>query len=234
MSDIQTAFLQSIKLIAGSDAQLLQIVALSLRVSFGAVVLATMCALPAGALLAIGRFPGRRSLVVAFNSMMGLPPVVIGLMVYLLLSRSGPLGSFGLLFTPAAMVVAQALLVAPIIAALTRQIIVDLWAEYRDELTAWNVSPARRVTTLLWDARFGLLTVILAGFGRAAADVGAVMIVGGNIDGVTRTMTTALALETSKGNLALALGLGAVLIAVVTAVNTAAWGLRRVAEARAG
>ena len=221
-------------LIAGADPALVQIVRLSLGVSLAATLLAALVALPAGALLSLVRFPGREAVVVLLNACMGLPPVVVGLMVYLLLSRSGPLGSLGLLFTPGAMVVAQALLVAPIIAALTRQIIADLWTEYRDELTAWNVSPARRVATLLWDARFGLLTVLLAGFGRAAAEVGAVMIVGGNIDGVTRTMTTAIALETSKGNLALALGLGMVLIAVVTVVNAAAWGLRRVAEARAG
>jgi tungstate transport system permease protein len=172
--------------------------------------------------------------VIFTNACMGLPPVVVGLAVFLLLSRSGPLGSWGLLFTPQAMIIAQAILVTPIIAALTRQIIEDLWAEYRDELTAMNVGPLRRAVTLLWDARFSLITTLLAGFGRAAAEVGAVMIVGGNIEGFTRTMTTAIALETSKGDLALALGLGVVLISVVLVVNALAWGVRRVAEQRAG
>jgi len=157
---------------------------------------------------------------------MGLPPVVVGLVVFLLLSRSGPLGRFGLLFTPQAMIVAQAILILPIIAALTRQVIEDLWAEYRDELTAMNVAGAQRVATLLWDARFSLITALLAGFGRAAAEVGAVMIVGGNIDGFTRVMTTTIALETSKGNLPLAIGLGVILIAVILAINALAWAAR--------
>ena len=165
---------------------------------------------------------------------MGLPPVVVGLAVYLLLSRSGPLGSFGILFTPLAMVIAQAILILPIIAALSRQTIEDLWLEYRDELTAMDVGPAGRVATLLWDARLSLLTALLAGFGRAAAEVGAVMIVGGNIDGFTRTMTTTIALETSKGNLPLALGLGLVLIALVLAINAAAWTVRVWSERQAG
>ncbi|MBI3436463.1 MAG: ABC transporter permease, partial [Proteobacteria bacterium] len=176
----------------------------------------------------------RTVIVVIVNAFMGLPPVVVGLAVYLLLSRSGPLGFLGLLYTPDAMIVAQALLVLPIIAALTRQTIEDLWSEYRDELTAMRVSPARRVTTLLWDARFSLVTTLLAGFGRAAAEVGTVMIVGGNIDGFTRTMTTAIALETSKGDLPLAMGLGLVLIALIVSVNAAAWGVRRFGEIRAG
>ena len=150
---------------------------------------------------------------------MGLPPVVVGLAVYLLLSRSGPLGSWGILFTPQAMIIAQTILVAPIIAALARQTIEDLWVEYRDELAAMNVGPLGRVATLIWDARFSLVTALLAGFGRAAAEVGAVIIVGGNIDGFTRTMTTAIALETSKGDLPLAIGLGMVLIAIVIVVN---------------
>ena len=180
-------------------------------------------ALPFGALLALTRFPGRTFIVVVINAFMGLPPVVVGLVVYLLLSRSGPLGSLGILFTPKAMVVAQTLLMMPIIAALTRQIVEDLWVEYREQLTALRVTPARRVTTLLWDARFSLATALLAGFGRAAAEVGAVMIVGGNIDGFTRVMTTAIALETSKGDLPLALGLGLVLITLILAVNALAW-----------
>ena len=166
--------------------------------------------------------------------MMGLPPVVVGLAVYLLLSRSGPLGAMGILFTPTAMVIAQTILIVPIIAALARQTIEDLWAEYRDELTAMDVSPTGRMKTLLWDARFSLLTALLAGFGRAAAEVGAVMIVGGNIDGFTRTMTTAVALETSKGNLPLAMGLGLVLVAIVLAINAAAWGTRLWSERQAG
>ena len=157
------------------------------------------------------------------NALMGLPPVVVGLAVYLLLSRSGPLGSWGLLFTPQAMVIAQTILVAPIIAALARQTIEDLWVEYRDELAALDVGPLRRVATLIWDARFSLVTALLAGFGRAAAEVGAIIIVGGNIDGFTRTMTTAIALETSKGDLPLAMGLGIVLIAIVIVVNALAW-----------
>jgi tungstate transport system permease protein len=165
---------------------------------------------------------------------MGLPPVVVGLAVFLALSRSGPLGSWGLLFTPQAMVIAQAVLVAPIIAALTRQTIEDLWSEYRDELTAMNIGPIGRVATLIWDARFSLVTALLAGFGRAAAEVGAIIIVGGNIDGFTRTMTTAIVLETSKGDLPLAVGLGMVLIAVVIAVNALAWGVRRAGERLAG
>ena len=165
---------------------------------------------------------------------MGLPPVVVGLAVYLMLSRSGPLGAFGLLFTPEAMIVAQTVLVTPIIAALTRQTIEDLWIEYRDELTAMNVGPLGRVTTLIWDARFSLVTALLAGFGRAAAEVGAIIIVGGNIEGFTRTMTTAIALETSKGDLPLAVGLGLVLIAIVIAVNALAWTARRAGERLAG
>jgi tungstate transport system permease protein len=175
-------------------------------------------------------FPSRTFFVVFINALMGLPPVVVGLGVFLLFSRSGPLGFLGMLFTPGAMIVAQALLVFPFIAALTRQTIEDLWAEYRDELTAMRVGPARRVSTLLWDARFSLLTALLAGFGRAAAEVGAVLIVGGNIEGFTRTMTTAIALETSKGNLSLAMGLGIVLMTIILCVNALAWGARRLGE----
>ena len=216
----------ALQLIFSGDATLFVIVRLSLVVSLSAVALAAVVGMPLGALLALTRFPGRSVLVVMFNALMGLPPVVVGLAVYLLLSRSGPLGTFGLLFTPAAMVIAQTILIAPIIAALTRQTVEDLWAEYRDELSAMGVRPAARIVTLLWEARFSLLTALLAGFGRAAAEVGAVMIVGGNIDGFTRTMTTAVALETSKGNLPLAMGLGLVLVAIVLAVNAAAWGTR--------
>jgi tungstate transport system permease protein len=226
--------LSALDLILAADPGFVAIVRLSLTISFAAVLLAALVGLPLGAVLALTRFPGRVAVIVVVNALMGLPPVVVGLLVFLALSRSGPLGSAGLLFTPAAMVVAQAVLVTPIIAALARQTIADLWLEYRDELTAFGISPARRVATLLWDARFSLVTALLAGFGRASAEVGAVMIVGGNIDGFTRTMTTAIALETSKGNLALAVGLGLVLIALVVAVNAAAWGLRRWAERVAG
>ena len=222
------------QLILGGDATLFAIVRLSLLVSLLAVALAAVFGMPIGALLALTRFPGRSFLVVLLNALMGLPPVVVGLGVYLLLSRSGPLGELGILFTPSAMVIAQTILIVPIIAALTRQTVEDLWREYRDELTAMDVGPLGRVATLLWDARFSLLTALLAGFGRAAAEVGAVMIVGGNIDGFTRTMTTAIALETSKGNLPLAMGLGLILVAIVIAINAALWGTRLWAERRMG
>ncbi|RWO31903.1 MAG: ABC transporter permease [Mesorhizobium sp.] len=220
------------QLIASGDATLISIVRLSLTITLAAVAVAAVVGLPLGALLALTRFPGRSALVVLVNGFMGLPPVVVGLTVYLLLSRSGPLGAFGLLFTPAAMVIAQALLVLPIIAALTRQTIEDLWCEYRDELTAMGVGPTGRVATLLWDSRFSLITAMLAGFGRAAAEVGTVMIVGGNIEGFTRTMTTTIALETSKGDLPLAIGLGVILIGLILAINAAAWGLRLWSEQR--
>ncbi|MFO1098955.1 MAG: ABC transporter permease [Xanthobacteraceae bacterium] len=221
-------------LVLGGDPTLYAIVLLSLVVSLSATALAAVAGLPLGALIALVRFPGRPFVIVVMNAFMGLPPVVVGLAVYLMLSRSGPLGFLGILFTPRAMILAQALLVIPIIAALTRQTIEDLWAEYRDELTAMRVGPFARILTLVWDARFSLVTALLAGFGRAAAEVGTVMIVGGNIDGFTRTMTTAIALETSKGDLSLAMGLGIVLIALIVVVNAAAWSIRRAGEARAG
>jgi tungstate transport system permease protein len=195
---------------------------------------AALFGLPFGALIALTRFPGREGLIVVLNALMGLPPVVAGLAVFLALSRSGPLGSWGLLFTPQAMVIAQAVLVTPIIAALTRQTIEDLWSEYREELTAMNNNATRRIATLIWDARFSLVTALLAGFGRAAAEVGAIIIVGGNIDGFTRVMTTAVALETSKGNLPLAMGLGLILVVIVLAINAAAWGTRVWSEWQAG
>jgi tungstate transport system permease protein len=216
----------AISLILSGDAKLFAIVALSLEVSLSATALAALLGLPLGALVALTKFPGRNALIVLLNGMMGLPPVVVGLAVYLLLSRSGPLGSLGILYTPQAMIFAQAVLILPIIAALARQVIEDLWLEYREELTAMGVKPLSRVAALLYDARLSLVTVLLAGFGRAAAEVGTVMIVGGNIDGFTRVMTTAIALETSKGNLPLAIGLGMVLIILVITVNAAAWGLR--------
>jgi tungstate transport system permease protein len=224
----------ALQLVLLADPALMAIVRVSLLVSLSSVALATVIGLPLGAWLALTGFPGREPMIVILNALMGLPPVVVGLAVYLLLSRSGPLGSWGLLFTPMAMIVAQTILITPIIAALSRQTIDDLWTEYRDELAAMDVGASRRVATLLWDARFSLVTALLAGFGRASAEVGAVMIVGGNIDGFTRTMTTAIALETSKGDLPLAIGLGVVLIAIVVVVNAAAWGLRRAGERFAG
>jgi tungstate transport system permease protein len=224
----------ALQLVLTGDPVLVAIVGLSLAVSLSAVFLAALVGLPCGALIALTQFPGREAVIVVLNALMGLPPVVVGLAVFLALSRSGPLGSWGLLFTPQAMVIAQAVLVSPIIAALTRQTIEDLWSEYRDELTAMNIGPIGRVATLIWDARFSLVTALLAGFGRAAAEVGAIIIVGGNIDGFTRTMTTAIVLETSKGDLPLAVGLGMVLIAVVIAVNALAWGVRRAGERLAG
>ena len=224
----------ALQLVLTGDPGLFAIVRLSLLVSLSAVVLAALIGVPFGALLALTRFPGRQMAVVALNALMGLPPVVVGLAVFLLLSRSGPLGSWGILFTPQAMIIAQTILVVPIIAALARQTIEDLWVEYRDELAAMNVGPAGRVATLIWDARFSLVTALLAGFGRAAAEVGAIMIVGGNIDGFTRTMTTAIALETSKGDLPLAMGLGIVLISIVIVVNALAWAMRRAGERFAG
>jgi tungstate transport system permease protein len=226
--------MSALELVFSGDPKLFGIVSLSLFVTLSATVAACAVGLPLGALTALTRFPGRNALIVFLNGCMGLPPVVVGLLVYLLLSRSGPLGPFGLLFTPRAMIIAQAVLIAPIIAALTRQLIEDLWAEYRDELTAMAVGPAGRVATLLWDGRFSLVTIALAGFGRAAAEVGAVMIVGGNIDGFTRVMTTTIALETSKGDLPLAIGLGLVLIAVILMVNAMAWAVRGWSERHAG
>jgi tungstate transport system permease protein len=224
----------ALQLVLSGDPALFAIVRLSLYVSLSAVVLAALIGIPLGAWIALTRFPGRQGVIVLFNALMGLPPVVVGLAVYLMLSRSGPLGSFGLLFTAGAMIIAQTVLVTPIIAALTRQTIEDLWIEYRDELTAMNLGPLGRVAALIWDARFSLVTALLAGFGRAAAEVGAIIIVGGNIEGFTRTMTTAIALETSKGDLPLAVGLGLVLIAIVIAVNALAWTARRAGERLAG
>ncbi|MBF0306343.1 MAG: ABC transporter permease [Alphaproteobacteria bacterium] len=223
MFDLAAAFSSAIALIAGLDAELFAIVRLSLGVSLAAVAIAAVIGLPLGAFLALARFPGREVVLVALNALMGLPPVVVGLAVYVLLSRAGPLGSFGLLFTPGAMVIAQAVLVTPIIAALGRQLVADLWEAYGEQLRSLGAPRLRVIGTLLWDGRHSLITVLLAGFGRAAAEVGAVMIVGGNIKGLTRTMTTAISLETSKGDLAMALGLGMILLAVVAAVNGAAF-----------
>jgi len=224
----------ALQLLLSGDPALLAIVRLSLIVSLSAVVFGGLIGVPFGAAVALIRFPGREVVIVILNALMGLPPVVVGLAIYLLLSRSGPLGSWGFLFTPQAMIVAQTVLIAPIIAALARQTVEDLWSEYREELAAMDVGPLGRIATLIWDGRFSLVTALLAGFGRAAAEVGAVLIVGGNIDGFTRTMTTAIALETSKGDLPLAMGLGLVLITLIVLVNATAWGVRRAGEIRAG
>ena len=219
MTDLATSLFVALDLIISLDPDLVEIVLLSLRVSLVAVVMASVIGLPLGAAIAIGSFPGRSGVVVVLNAMMGLPPVVIGLAVYLVLSRAGPLGAYGLLYPPPAMTIAQAVLITPIIAALTRQTIEDLYREYREQLQSLGVTPLRAMFTLLVDARYSLLTAVLAGFGRASAEVGAVIIVGGNINHVPRVMTTTIALETSKGNLALALGLGIVLLCIVIVIN---------------
>ena len=230
MSDFGDALAAATALVIGGDAALVEIVTLSLKVSFVAVLIASVIGLPLGAALVIFRFPGRLSIAVLLNALMGLPPVVVGLMVYLLLSRAGPLGTLGLLFTPKAMIIAQVILVTPIIAALTRQLIEDLWVEYEEQLRSLGAGPVRALPTLLWDGRFSLITAVLAGFGRASAEVGAVMIVGGNIDHVTRVMTTAIALEVSKGDLALALGLGMILLALSASINAAAFLIKDMAQ----
>ncbi len=231
MSEALTA---ALALLIGLDSKLVEIVLLSLRVSLSAVAISALLGLPVGAAIAVGRFPGRQTVIVLLNALMGLPPVVVGLLVYLLLSRAGPLGPLGILFTPSAMVIAQSILILPIIAALSRQAIEDAWREYEEQLRSLGAGRMNAALTLLWDTRFSLLTTILAGFGRAAAEVGAVMIVGGNIDGVTRVMTTAIALETSKGDLPLALGLGIILIAIVIAVNAGAYLTKELAQRRYG
>jgi tungstate transport system permease protein len=221
-------------LIASGDPMLADIVVLSLKVSLSAVVFATLLGLPIGAAIAVSRFPGRHGLIIILNALMGLPPVVVGLVVYLLLSRAGPLGELGLLFTPPAMVIAQTILILPIIAALCRQAAEDAWSEYEEQLRSLGAHGVRAALTLAWDIRFSLLTAVLAGLGRASAEVGAVMIVGGNIDGVTRVMTTTIALETSKGDLPLALSLGVVLITLVLIINAAALVLKEAAQRRYG
>jgi tungstate transport system permease protein len=225
---------EGLRLAATLDLRLWEIVALSLEVSLSAVALATVLGLPLGAAVAVGRFPGRHAVIVLLNALMGLPPVVVGLVVYLLLSRAGPLGELGLLFTPGAMVIAQTVLITPIIAALSRQAVEDAWREYEEQLRSLGAHGVGAALTLVWDIRFSLLTAVLAGLGRASAEVGAVMIVGGNIDGVTRVMTTTIALETSKGDLPLALGLGIVLIAIVLALNAGAYLVKEAAQRRYG
>ena len=230
MSDLQAAFATALTLVIHFDRNLAEIVLLSMRVSLTAVLLASLIGLPLGAILGLRRFPGHRPAIVLLNALMGLPPVVVGLVVYLLLSRSGPLGSWGLLFTPSAMIIAQSILVTPLVAALTRQVVETLWEELQEQLRSLGVDPWRAIGTLLWEGRFSLLTAILAGFGRAIAEVGAVLIVGGNIAHVTRTMTTAIALETSKGDLPLALGLGIILITLALLVNLGAYLMQQFAR----
>ncbi len=226
MDTVWAIFREAIVLILIGDPDLWEIIALSLRVTLTAVTLACLIGLPLGALVGAFRFPGRTVAVVLLNTLMGLPPVTVGLLVYLMLSRTGPLGPLGLLYTPTAMVVAQTILVTPIIAALTRQVVEDLYAEYAEQFASLGVGAWARLTALLWDARVSLMTVALAGFGRAVAEVGAVIIVGGNINHVTRVMTTSIALETSKGNLELALALGLVLLALAVVVNAVVMGSR--------
>ncbi len=222
MSELLEAFGTAARLIASVDPELAEIVGLSMRVSLSALVIATLLALPIGASVGILRFPGRRLAIILLNSLLGLPPVVVGLLVYLFLSRSGPLGEFGLLFTPAAMIIAQTVLITPIIAALSRQVMEDLFEEYDEQLRSLGAGSLRSIRTLLWEGRFSLLTAVLAGFGRAIAEVGAVIIVGGNIAHLTRVMTTAIALETNRGDLPLALGLGILLIGLSILINAAA------------
>ena len=234
MNDILEALRLALGLIASGDRELYAIIALSLGVSLSAVLFAACLGLPFGAALAVARFPGRQTVTVLLNALMGLPPVVVGLVIYLLLSRAGPLGRFGLLFTPGAMIIAQTVLIAPIIAALTRQSIADAWQEYAEQLRSFGVGGVDAALTLLWDMRYSLLTAVLAGLGRAAAEVGAVIIVGGNIDGVTRVMTTTIALQTSMGDLPLALALGVVLIGIVILLNAAAHLLKDAVERRQG
>ena len=216
----------AVVLILAWDRDLIEIIALSLRVTVTATAIACAIGLPLGAVVGAFSFPGRSVAAVILNSLMGLPPVVVGLFVYLMLSASGPLGVLGLLYTPTAMIIAQAILITPIVAALTRQVVEDLHREYAEQFSSLQVGPFDRVAALLWDARYSLLTVALAGFGRAVAEVGAVLIVGGNINHVTRVMTTAIALETSKGNLQLALALGVVLLAIAVVVNSGVMALR--------
>jgi tungstate transport system permease protein len=231
---VDNPFLTAFSLIASGDPALMQVIGLSLRVTLTAVLMACVIGLPLGAALALARFAGRSVVVVVFNALMGLPPVVAGLLVYLMLSRSGPLGPLGLLFTPTAMILAQTVLILPIVVSLTRSVVEDLWSEYGEQLRSLGAGRVRAVPTLLWDGRVSLLTGVLAGFGRASAEVGAVLIVGGNIAGHTRTMTTAITLETSRGNLGLAVALGIILLCLTLTLNALAWGAGQWARGRLG
>ncbi|SEP92489.1 tungstate transport system permease protein [Loktanella sp. DSM 29012] len=227
MNDITQGLAEAARLVVTRDPDLVNISLLSLRVTLTALVIASAIAIPLGTMLAIQRFRFRRTVIAVLNALMGLPPVVVGLVVYVMLSRAGPLGVLGLLFTPAAMIIAQVIIITPLIASVTHQAMRDLWAEYHDLLISMNTTKAQRIATLMWDGRRTLLTATLAGFGRAIGEVGAIMIVGGNIDNATRVLTTAIALETGKGNFALALGLGFVLIGLAIVVNLAIHALSR-------
>jgi len=233
MEVIWQAILASLSMLLTLDDRLMEVIVLSLKISLTALLIASLIGLPLSACLALTRFPGRKFVLVSFNALMGLPPVVVGLVVYLLLSRSGPFGVFNLLFTPTAMIIAQIVLVTPIIVSLSRESLESMRHEYQDTLRSLGAAPAQAVTVLVWDVRFTLATAHLAGFGRAISEVGAVMIVGGNIDHLTRVMTTTIALEASKGDLVVALGLGIVLVALSLAVNVLVHGLRSMGEARA-
>ena len=230
MSSFSSAFVTAIELIVSRDPDMFEIVALSIRITLSAVVLGCLIGFPLGAVLAVSRFPGRGTAIVVVNALMGLPPVVVGLSVYLLLSATGPFGPLRLLYTPTAMVIAQTVLVFPIVVALTQQVISDVSNEYDEMLRSMHATRTDIVGTLLWDSRFALMTAALAGLGRALAEVGAVMIVGGNINHSTRVMTTAIALETARGELALALGLGIILILLTVAINASASLLRSAME----
>ncbi len=234
MNGLADAALHAIDLVTTLDPKLVEIVLLSLRVSIAAVLFGCAIGLPLGAAIAVNEFRGKHALIVILNGLLGLPSVVVGLVVYLMLSRAGPLGSWGILFTPTAMVIAQTILITPTLAALAQQLVTDAWSEYREQLRSLGETKLGAAPTLLWDLRFSLVTIVLAGFGRAASEVGAVMIVGGNIDGVTRVMTTAIALETSKGDLPLALALGFILLSVVLALNAGAFVVKETARRRYG
>jgi tungstate transport system permease protein len=233
MQDFAGAFGLAFGLIASGDPDLFEIVGLSMRVSLTALVLSCLIGFPIGALLVVRKFFGRGIVIALVNSMMGFPPVVIGLLVYLALSRAGPMGWLGLLYSPTAMIIAQTLLIAPIVAALSRQVLEALQAEYDEQFRSLGISRARAMAALIVDGRYGLVTVALAGFGRAVAEVGAVIIVGGNIEHLTRVMTTAIALETSKGDLGMALALGIILMSIAVSVNLCASALRAIAERQA-
>jgi tungstate transport system permease protein len=226
MQSLGESFQLAFSLIISLDPDLLEIIALSFQVSLSAVFFAVMIGLPLGCIVAVRKFPGHGLVTILLNTLMGLPPVVVGLFVYMLISRSGPLGVLDLLYTPTAMVIAQTVLITPIIVALTRQISEDLYSEYAEQFASWGLTQRQVIATLLWDSRFALITVVLAGFGRAIAEVGAVVIVGGNINHYSRVMTTAISLETSKGNLAFALALGLILLLMALTVNTIVFSLR--------
>ncbi len=234
MNSIAEAAAQAFRLIVAADPNVVRIALLSIEISLASVTMACILGLPLGAAIAVNEFPGKRLVVVLLNGLMGLPPVVVGLFVYLMFSRAGPLGTFGILFTPTAMVVAQTILIAPLMAALSMQVVSDAWLEYREQLRSLGETKLGAAATLLWDLRFTLVTIVMAGFGRASSEVGAVIIVGGNIDGVTRVMTTTIALETSKGDLPLALGLGFILLILVLTINAGAQIVKEMAQRRYG